>query len=157
MLSVDFESKSREKLQLLLQRAGKASEHNPPAEPAEPPERTELGQSPGPVGASEASAPTLEVDASSVVVNEKVVRLTELNGRRTLLKEVPSSLEAVASDEDLSKFSLEALKRLAKSAALDLPKQINKPTLIAVLADARRRATAEVQSNAEEADAACLR
>jgi hypothetical protein len=155
MLCVDFEAKSRQKLELLLQRARKA--YIPPAEHIPPAERTELGQSLEPVAASEASAPALEVDASSVVVNEKVVRLAEVNGRRTLLKEVPSSLEAVASDEDLSKFSLEALKRLAKSAALELPKQINKPTLIAVLADARRRATAEVQSNAEEADAACLR
>lgn len=141
MLSSDFEVKSQEKLRLLLQREDcnpdrpsestvtVASEPSAPVEPSAPTEPT--------------VPPSVEVEAESLVVNDKLVKLTDLSGRKTVLKDAPANLESVTSEEDLPKFSLEALKRLAKSAALEHAKQINKPALVALLVDAHRKVRAQ--------------
>jgi len=91
------------------------------------------------------------------VVNDKVVKLTELGGRRTVLKESPASLDLVASEEDISKFSLEALKKLVKASLLEFPKQVNKPTLIALLVDAYRIRQNRGEECEEEATSCRLR
>jgi hypothetical protein len=170
MLSADFEIKSREKLQLLLQQRATPQAPAPvaaievqeptPSAAVQPQEPVVVTQEPPPaVPLVVETIVETEVEVSNVVVNEKLVKLSDLSGRKTVIKDAPSSLDAVASEEDLSKFSLEALKKLAKSAALDHSKQINKPALLALLVDAHRKARADVRGAPEEAEAetACLR
>jgi len=95
---------------------------------------------------------------SEVVVNEKLVKLADLGSRKTVLKDCPSNLDLVASEDDIPKFSLEALKKLAKTASLELPKQVNKPAVIALLVDAyRNRKSGGGEVHEEESVACSLR
>ena len=155
MLSSDFVIKSNAKLQL-LQQAAKLQEAVPIV--VLEPLGAAVELAPPVAEAKVEEAPEVDVSGDSVVVNEKLVKLTELGGRKTVLKDAPSSLDAVASEEDLPKFSLEALKKLAKSAGLEHSKQINKSALVALLVDAHRKGRTEVRDALEEAaEAACLR
>jgi hypothetical protein len=102
---------------------------------------------------------TPEEISSDVVVNEKLVKLSDVAVRKVALKDCPVSLDLVASEEDIAKYSLEALKKLAKASALELPKQVNKPTAVSLLVNAYRSkgyGGEGRETHAEEA-AACLR
>jgi len=151
MLCPDFEAKSREKLRLLLQQRAAADPGAAVAPLAVQPEPTASPEPAAVAAAIEASAVVVAEAPDDLVVNEKLVKLTDFGGRKTVLKDPPASLELVASEEDLPKFSLDALKKLAKSAGLDHSKQINKPTLVALLADAHRKAKAEAGGAEAEA------
>lgn len=153
MLCPDFEAKSNERLRLLLQQRVAADPIASVAPPAFQPEAAAVvvaTEPPAAVAAATEPPAVVAAEATDdLVVNEKLVKLTELNGRKSVLKDPPASLELVASEEDLPKFSLDALKKLAKSAGLDHSKQINKPTLVALLVNAHRKAKAEAAGGAE--------
>ena len=92
---------------------------------------------------------------SEVVVNEKLVKLADIGSRKTVFKDCPSNLDLVAAEDDIPKFSLEALKKLAKTASLELPKQVNKPAVIALLVDAYRNRKSGGGEVREEESVAC--
>ena len=161
LLTLDFEAKSQARLQHLL--AGRrtviatpdsetdAEKKTPAAIAAPLLERASvLIEAPQISQVAEMAAST-----SDVIINEKLVKLTDVAGRKAVLKESPVSLDLVVSEEDFSKFSLEALKKLAKTAALDLPKQVNKSSVVALLVDAYRSRKAGGPIVREEQNASC--
>jgi len=159
LLSLDFEAKSQAKLRRLLEEKKTAlppsilesAAHEEVACAAE----KDFAELLAATDVPEARAEDTMHAASEVVVNEKLVKLSELCGRKTVLKDCPASLDLVGSEEDIPKFSLEALKKLAKSASLELPKQVNKPAVIALLVDAHRSRKSGGSEMREEESAAC--
>lgn len=82
------------------------------------------------------------VPAIDIVFEDKLVKLDAASGRKpVIIKDPPASLELLSCEEDFSKFSLEALKKLAKTSLLEFPKQAKKPALVALLVDAYRLRT----------------
>jgi hypothetical protein len=150
LLTADFEAKSEAKLKMLLGDKNGATSASPCMEVYEEPQRD--------VSLSDEISTDVMRAMSEVVVNEKLVKLTEVGGRKAVLKDCPASLDLVASEEDINKFSLEALKKLAKTASLEIPKQANKPTVVALLVDAYRRGNSRGEEmREEETPACCLR
>jgi hypothetical protein len=166
LLAPDFEAKGQIKLRRLLEEK-KTAPTPPSSQKAVPEEVCAVDQQDFAEAVPESDLPEMQVaanttdakdvicDVSEVVVNEKLVKLTDLGGRKTVLKDCPSHLDLVASEDDIPKFSLEALKKLAKAASLELPKQVNKPTVIALLVDAYRNRKSGGSEMREEEGAAC--
>jgi len=155
-LSPDFESKSQAKLrQLRIPKNAVVSEVSQTMTSDPSKEATISAIATEPVVAHYAP----EEISSDVVVNEKLVKLSDVAVRKVALKDCPVSLDLVASEEDFAKYGLEALKKLAKASALELPKQVNKPTAVSLLVNAYRSkgyGGGVRETHAEEA-AACLR
>lgn len=73
-----------------------------------------------------------------IFVDEKLVRLADTAGRKSAVKEAPASLDLVSSEEDIAKFTLEGLKKLARSCGVELPKYANKAAAAGLIIDAYR-------------------
>jgi len=157
LLTADFEAKSQAKLKMLLRDENVACSASRRSEVYE--DAIEASASPQrDVLVSDENSTDAMCSLSDVVVNEKLVKLTEVGGRKAVLKDCPASLDLVASEEDINKFSVEALKKLAKTASLELPKQANKTTVVALLVDAYRKGNSRGgEMREEETPACCLR
>jgi len=93
----------------------------------------------------------------SVFVEETLVRVADMPapvGRKSAVARPPppASLACVSSESELLKYSLEALKKLAKSSSVDLPKQATKPIVLGLLVDTLR--SRRCDGSSEEGSAA---
>jgi hypothetical protein len=66
-------------------------------------------------------------------LDDRVVRLEEARGRRSVLKDPPASLELLESEEELPRYGVDALRRLAKSSGLEPPLKGGKDALVRLL------------------------
>ena len=106
-----------------------------------------------------ASSPRAGAVSPPPCLEEHLVRLTDIApsvGRKPALKDPPTSLAGLSSEEEIGRYSLEALKKLAKSSSLELPKQASKSAVVALLTDAWRgqQARFNAQAQAERAEGA---
>jgi len=154
LLTPDFEIKGQMKLRRLLEEKKAASALSSQGTVIEEVSAVVKQNLPEEVAEKTPATEVMSV-VSEVVVNEKLVKLADLGSRKTVIKDCPSNLDLVASEDDLPKFSLEALKKLAKTASLELPKQVNKPAVIALLVDAYRNRKPGGGEVREEESVAC--
>jgi len=135
MLDADFFARSQAKYRRLLSGG--------PEPPEAQPENRELVVEVA-SGSTAAEPPHATAD---LVVEERLVRLADVAapGRRPALKDPPAALHCVASEEELGRYSLEALKKLAKASSLELPKQASKTAVLAALTDVFRSQQAQQQ------------
>ena len=134
MLDADFFARSQAKYRRLL--SGGPEPPEPQPESREPVVEVESGSAADPPPA-----------AAELVVEERLVRLADVAapGRRPALKDPPAALHCVASEEELGRYSLEALRKLAKTSSLELPKQASKAAVLAALTDVFRSQQAQQQ------------
>ena len=157
LLTPDFHQRARDKRDaLLLERRGLQVDAPPAAPPVLPyPPQPESASEPALISRSEQHASEeKESEQAEDVISDKIVSLKEASARaRGSSKDAPSSLRDVDSEEDLSKLTLDGLKRLAKAASVELPKPLNKAKLLSSLLDAYRRQRGPSASDQEEEEA----
>jgi hypothetical protein len=143
MLDADFFARSQAKYRRLLSGG------------PEPPEPQPESREPVVEVASGSAAAEPPQATAELVVEERIVRLADVAapGRRPALKDPPAALHCVASEEELGRYSLEALKKLAKASSLELPKQASKAAVLAALTDVFRSQQAQQQQQQQQASA----
>lgn len=83
---------------------------------------------------SSASAP--QVTSDSVCVEERTVML-DSNRKGVLIKHIPTSIHSIESEQDLRRYSFDALKKLARSEKLNLEKSSSREHVVQALEQLR--------------------
>ena len=154
-LASDFLIKSTEKLRILL--AASSTEIAVETRVVSPPNTPQVVAILETVCEKPQEPAVIGVSTSTSIFEERLVRLSDVPaGRKSILKDSPASLDLVSSEEDIAKFSLEALKKLAKASSLEHPKNANKAAIVSLLVDVYRkhlRTSCQEQEGSEQASA----
>ena len=73
---------------------------------------------------------------SSISVEERTITLDTCK-KTTLLKDIPASLNMIESEEELRKYSFDALKKLARKENIKIGKASSREYLVQALEDVR--------------------
>jgi len=77
-----------------------------------------------------------EEDLPSEPVEDRIVKLEEARGKRAVLRDPPASLASLNSVEDLPKYGVDGLRKLAKASGVEFPRTATKESLVKLLAEA---------------------
>ena len=159
LLSPDFHQRARAKRDALLLERRRLQVGAPPAAPQPPPDapRPEEASEPALSPLGEQPAPEeKDSERAEDVIGDKIVSLKEASyrARGSNSRDAPASLRDVDSEEDLSRLTLDGLKRLAKASSVELPKPLNKTKLLTSLLDEYRREHRRGSSADEEEEEA---
>ena len=92
--------------------------------------------------ASEASR-LEEAGPPSEPVEDRIVKLEEARGKRAVLRDPPASLASLNSVEELPRYGVDGLRKLAKASGVDFPRTATKESLVKLLAEAHGALRAE--------------
>lgn len=82
---------------------------------------------------------------SSISVEERTITLDNCK-KTTLLRDIPSSLDMIETEEELRKYSFDALKKLARKENIKIGKASSREYLVQALEDVRASRTADTDS-----------
>lgn len=134
-LSVDFRSLGLQRL-AELRRSARLESGEGPQEPVLPEVSQEAPPASSPPSPLPAEVGALPVTPCDLEPEDRVIRLEDVRGRKVVLREPPATLVELSSPEELPKYGVEGLRKLAKAEGVEVPRGANKESLVKALTGA---------------------